>query len=189
MSNKRNEKLVPVFNILRSLVDAQIPTLRAKKAKGITVATQIKLYQNQADEMRRFADRCRSYDYTEAREAERDAEEYDSRAMQLRAEQNAGLIADKQIRYANAFYSIYHDVINIPAIAALRSEYDALTDRQSHLIDKMDACVVYHHRAYRSEELCNDMDNDLAIYVDEYEQASQRIDEIKRQLADLERKR
>ncbi len=187
MTNEAKKDLVPVFNILRSLVDARMPGLRTQKQAGANAFAEIQHRQNCAADLRSFADRCRSYDPKEAREAEQDADEYESCIPELRRKQAAGLVAGQQMGHGIKFYRIYNDVVTGPRIRALRQEYDILSERQSSLIDKMDACLIYHHPAYRSQQLCDDMDNDLAAYIAEYDQVKQKLSELKQAISDLEK--
>ncbi len=189
MTKTTKKDLAPVFNVLRSLVDAQMGPLRDKKVRGADAAADVKRHQEAVFALRGYADRVRSYDPVDARESERDADDLEVKIAQLRNVQAAGIVADRQMKCATEFYNIYHTVVEVPRINALHNEYNILENRQSTLIDKMDACVVYHNPTCRSQKLCDDLDNDLARYIEEYEQVTQKMAQIQKEIAALQRKR
>ncbi len=177
--------LVPVFGVLCSLVDAKMPGLHNLKARGTVAATEVKGVQDQADGLRRYADRCRSYDPADARESERDAEELEMQIPDLRKAEAVGVEAGKQIQHAAGFYKIYDGVVVEP----LRVEYEKLMDKQAILIDKIEACTIHTNYAWRSPELCEVLARDKVKYNEELESVSKEIAEIRQKIRKLERQK
>ncbi len=189
MNKKVKKDLVPLFNVLRSLVDARAPKLQRRIDAGGEAARRIPQVQAHIASLQQYADNVRRFDPADARDTERDISDQEDVLVELHRTSDDGIVAQSHMDAANRFYKVYNKVVQIPQIAALREEYQYLSNRQSMLIDKMDAYQFTLNPDYRSAKLCEDFSNDNEYLMNEYEQVSKRMEIIHAQISALERQR
>ena len=182
----KNKKVsLGVFHVLKSVMDSKATALRTQ----IEVARRAKMEEptlyDHIGNLQQYIDANR-YDAVSAREAEYELADYEQQAAAVRAKIQAGQSAQSQLAFVDKFNVTYRGIINGPRIRERRAESKQIEAEMDLIDDYIFACEINLDRLERDAATYAQSESDLEKYRAEYNDLTQRLNSISRQLYELQ---
>ncbi len=184
-----------IFPILRSLVDAQMPKLRAATRDADKIPAQIKNLSDQIRYLDDYIEQNYRFDPRDCRDAADEIDDAHERIAALRARADAANRAIPQLDAATKFYQTYNTVMTPPQsrptinseIARLEYEYRRLDAAHSALCDKIDVCRINMDVRNGDDNLAVQSARDLEYYTAKSEQLAHQMQSIRAQIKQFQK--
>ncbi len=175
---------VKVFDILKSLVDNQVPALKHDASRGVDAGAKISDLWGRIDSLHNYIIANR-YDRADVREAESEINDYEREISDLQRAAARFNNAQSELKAAAKFYHTYNAIAKNAHIDALQREYDMLDARADKLSDLIFACQVNIDPDNRDAATCAQYSNDITGYREEYSQTIARLQQVARKIKSL----
>ena len=173
---------IGVFHILKSIVDYNMPSVRAAVDAGRRAADEGRLIGEQIDSLERYVVANR-YDRNETREAEALISDYRDQLCGIERKIMHGAEMEQHVAAAAQFEKTYKAAVNKCSVsphslACLQARYDELEAELGRLDDQIFATIINCDPDSRSEDLVQDSLRDLEYYNARYAELVQQQSQI-----------